>query len=210
MKNSGSGVVIYIDIIGSRKIKSKTDMELHVNNMRDFMSKNAEYGIFDVWKGLDEYMIISPDWAFATNAVLKVQEILHPYGQRFILTTFENVDFSKPIHEMDNKAFVLLSDGMIKLKKTGLYVDIITNGSDSLLDSLNVSLNALLMIKNSFTANQMEIYSLYKTGVSQKEIAGQLKKSQQYVSDTLNRIKFENLNTLEDKLNQIIIHGINE
>ena len=65
------------------------------------------------------------------------------------------------------------------------------------------------MIKNSFTANQMEVYRMYKTGISQKEIAAQLNKSQQYVSDTLNRIKFENLNTLEDKLN-LIIHGINE
>jgi len=209
MKDTGSGVVIYIDIIGSRKITSKTDMELHVSTMRDFMSKNSEYGIFDIWKGLDEYMIISPDWLFAIQTILKVQEILHPYGQRFVLTTIGNVDFSKPIHEMDDKAFVLLSDGMTKLKKTGLYVDIITPGNDLLLDSLNVILNALIMIKNSFTANQMEVYRMYRTGISQKEIAGQINKSQQYVSDTLNRIKFENLNMLEDKLNHII-HGINE
>ena len=150
MKDTGSGVVIYIDIIGSRKITSKTDMELHVSTMRDFMSKNSEYGIFDIWKGLDEYMIISPDWLFAIQTILKVQEILHPYRQRFVLTTIGNVDFSKPIHEMDDKAFVLLSDGMTKLKKTGLYVDIITPGNDLLLDSLNVILNALIMIKNSF------------------------------------------------------------
>ncbi len=209
MKDTGSGVVIYIDIIGSRKITSKTDMELQVSNMMDFMSKNGEYGVFDIWKGLDEYMIISPDWELAIHTVLKVQEILHPYGQRFVLTTIGNVDFSKPIHEMDNKVFVLLSDGMIKLKKTGLYLDIITPGKDLLLDSINIILNALIMIKNSFTANQMEVYRMYKTGISQKEIAAQLNKSQQNVSDTLNRIKFENLNTLEDKLN-LIIHGINE
>ena len=209
MKDTGSGVVIYIDIIGSRKITSKTDMELHVSTMRDFMSKNSEYGIFDIWKGLDEYMIISPDWLFAIQTILKVQEILHPYRQRFVLTTIGNVDFSKPIHEMDDKAFVLLSDGMTKLKKTGLYVDIITPGKDLLLDSLNVILNALIIIKNSFTANQMDVYRMYKTGISQKEIAAQINKSQQYVSDTLNRIKFENLNMLEDKLNHII-HGINE
>lgn len=209
MKDTGSGVVIYIDIIGSRKITSKTDMKLHVNNMMDFMSKNGEYGVFDIWKGLDEYMIISPDWELAIHTVLKVQEILHPYGQRFVVTAIGNVDFSKPIHEMDDKAFALLSDGMTKLKKTGLYVDIITPGKDLLLDSVNVILNALIMIKNSFTANQMGIYRMYKTGISQKEIAAQLNKSQQYVSDSLNRIKFENLNTLEDKLN-LIIHGINE
>ena len=209
MKDTGSGVVIYIDIIGSRKITSKTDMELHVSNMIDFMSKNGEYGVFDIWKGLDEYMIISPDWELAIHTVLKVQEILHPYGQRFVLTTIGNVDLSKPIHEMDDKAFVLLSDGMTKLKKTGLYLDIITPGKDLLLDSINIILNALIMIKNSFTANQMEVYRMYKTGISQKEIAAQVNKSQQYVSDTLNRIKFENLNTLEDKLN-LIIHGINE
>ena len=184
-------------------------MELHVSNMIDFMSKNGEYGVFDIWKGLDEYMIISPGWELAIHTVLKVQEILHPYGQRFVLTTIGNVDFSKPIHEMDNKAFGLLSDGMTKLKKTGLYLDIITPGKDLLLDSINIILNALIMIKNSFTANQMEVYRMYKTGISQKEIAAQVNKSQQYVSDTLNRIKFENLNTLEDKLN-LIIHGINE
>jgi hypothetical protein len=210
MKTQGKGIGIYIDIIGSRRIQSRNDLEFHVNALKDFILKNEEFGIFDIWKGLDEFILISPDWEFAINSVIKVQEILHPYGQRFVLTPFETVDYTKSIHEMDNKSFVLLSDRMTRLKKTGLLVDITAYGDELLLESVSVILNAIFLLKNSFTLNQMNIYCLYKSGIAQKEIAAQLNKSQQHISDTLNRIKFDYLNTLEDRLNQIVIHGINK
>jgi len=210
MKPEGKGIGIYIDLIGSREIQSRNDMELRINALKDFVNNNEDYGIFDIWKGLDEFMIISPDWDFAVRSVIKVQEVLHPYECRFVLTPFNNIKYGTPIHEMDNPSFVLLSEGMTKLKKTGLNVEIITPGNEVLFQSVAIILNAIILLKNPFTINQMQVYCLYKTGISQKEIAGRLGKTQQYISDTLNRIKFENLSTLEDKLNQIVNHGINQ
>ena len=210
MSNGQNGVGIYIDVIDSRKIQSRNDLESQVNNLKEFFRENEEYGIFDIWKGLDEFMIISPDWEFAVKAVLKVQELLHPFEQRFVLTGLDNVETDKPIHEMDNKEFVTLADGMISLKKNKLYVEIVAKEYSGLLDSVSIILNALITLKNLFTQSQMDIYRQNKAGKSQKELAGTIKKSQQYVSKTLNGIKAANLDVLEEKLYKVINYGIDK
>lgn len=210
MGNGKNGVGIYIDVIDSRKIQSRNDLESQVNDLKEFFRENEEYGIFDIWKGLDEFMIISPDWEFAVKAVLKVQELLHPFEQRFVLTGFDNVETDKPIHEMDNKEFVTLADGMISLKKNKLYVEIVAKEYSGLLDSVSIILNALITLKNLFTPSQMDIYRQNKAGKSQKELAGTIKKSQQYVSKTLNGIKAANLDVLEEKLYKVINYGIDK
>lgn len=210
MSNSTSGVGIYIDVIDSRKIQSRNELELQVNKLKEFFRSNEEYGIFDIWKGLDEFMIISPDWEFAVKTVIKVQELLHPFEQRFVLTGFDHVEIDKSVHEMDNKEFASLADGMIRLKKNKLYVETITNEHSILLDSVSIILNALISLKNLFTRSQMDIYCQNKSGKPQKEIARQINKSQQYVSKTLNGIKAENLDLLEEKLYKVIAYGINK
>ena len=210
MSNSASGVGIYIDVIDSRKIQTRNDLELQVNKLKEFFRSNEEYGIFDIWKGLDEFMIISPDWEFAVKTVIKVQELLHPFEQRFVLTGFDHVEIDKPVHEMDNKEFASLADGMISLKKNKLYVETITNEHSILLDSISIILNALISLKSLFTRSQMDIYRQNKSGKPQKEIARQINKSQQYVSKTLNGIKAENLDLLEEKLYKVIAYGINK
>lgn len=204
------GVGIYIDVIDSRKIQSRDDLEFKINQLRNFFSENKEYGIFSIWKGLDEFMIIAPNWEFAAKAVIKVQELLHPYEQRFVLTGFEDVYTDRPVHEMDNKEFALLADGMIRLKKTKLYVEIILDDQAILLDSVSIILNALISMRSVFTRSQMEIYSQNKAGKSQVEIAREINKSQQYVSKTLNGIKSENLGLMEEKLYRIIAYGIDQ
>ena len=204
------GVGIYIDVIDSRKIQSRDDLEFKINQLRNFFSENKEYGIFSIWKGLDEFMIIAPNWEFAAKAVIKVQELLHPYEQRFVLTGFEDVYTDRPVHEMDNKEFALLADGMIRLKKTKLYVEIISEEQAILLDSVSIILNALISMRSVFTRSQMEIYSQNKAGKSQVEIAREINKSQQYVSKTLNVIKSENLGLMEEKLYRIIAYGIDQ
>jgi len=210
MGDSQSGVGIYIDVIDSRKIQSRSDLEFRINNLRNFFGENKEYGIFAIWKGLDEFMIISPNWEFAVKTVIKVQELLHPYEQRFVLTGFENVYSNRPVHEMDNKEFAALADGMIRLKKTKLYVEIISEGRSILLDSVSIILNAFISMRSVFTRSQMEIYNQNKAGKSQIEIAREINKSQQYVSKTLNGIKAENLEVLEEKLYRIIAYGIDQ
>jgi hypothetical protein len=155
-------------------------------------------------------MIISPNWEFAMKSVIKVQELLHPFEQRFVLTGFENVDMNKPVHEMDNKEFAMLADGMIKLKKTKLDVEIVTVGQSVLLDSVSIILNALVSLKRLFTRSQMGIYCQNKARKSQTEIAQQINKTQQYVSKTLNGIRAENLDVLEEKLYKIIVYGIDK
>ena len=204
------GVGIYIDVIDSRKIQSRDDLEFKINQLRNFFSENKEYGIFSIWKGLDEFMIIAPNWEFAAKAVIKVQELLHPYEQRFVLTGFEDVYTDRPVHEMDNKEFALLADGMIRLKKTKLFVEVISEGRAILLDSVSIILNALISMRSVFTRSQMEIYSQNKAGKSQVEIAREINKSQQYVSKTLNVIKSENLGLMEEKLYRIIAYGIDQ
>ena len=204
------GVGIYIDVIDSRKIQSRDDLEFKINQLRNFFSENKEYGIFSIWKGLDEFMIIAPNWEFAAKAVIKVQELLHPYEQRFVLTGFEDVYTDRPVHEMDNKEFALLADGMIRLKKTKLFVEVISEGRAILLDSVSIILNALISMRSVFTRSQMEIYSQNKAGKSQVEIAREINKSQQYVSKTLNGINAENLGLMEEKLYRIIAYGIDQ
>lgn len=204
------GVGIYIDVIDSRKIQSRDDLEFKINQLRNFFSENKEYGIFSIWKGLDEFMIIAPNWEFAAKAVIKVQELLHPYEQRFVLTGFEDVYTDRPVHEMDNKEFALLADGMIRLKKTKLYLEIILDDQAILLDSVSIILNALISMRSVFTRSQMEIYSQNKAGKSQVEIAREINKSQQYVSKTLNGINAENLGLMEEKLYRIIAYGIDQ
>lgn len=204
------GVGIYIDVIDSRKIQSRDDLEFKINQLRNFFSENKEYGIFSIWKGLDEFMIIAPNWEFAAKAVIKVQELLHPYEQRFVLTGFEDVYTDRPVYEMDNKEFALLADGMIRLKKTKLFVEVISEGRAILLDSVSIILNAFISMRSVFTRSQMEIYSQNKAGKSQVEIAREINKSQQYVSKTLNGIKSENLGLMEEKLYRIIAYGIDQ
>lgn len=204
------GVGIYIDVIDSRKIQSRDDLEFKINQLRNFFSENKEFGIFSIWKGLDEFMIIAPNWEFAAKAVIKVQELLHPHEQRFVLTGFEDVYTDRAVHEMDNKEFALLADGMIRLKKTKLYVEIILDDQAILLDSVSIILNALISMRSVFTRSQMEIYSQNKAGKSQVEIAREINKSQQYVSKTLNGIKSENLGLMEEKLYRIIAYGIDQ
>ena len=210
MSNGKNGIGIYIDVIDSRKIQSRNDLEFQVNKLKEFFISHEEYGIFDIWKGLDEFMIISPSWEFAVKAVIKVQELLHPFEQRFVLTGFDDVEIGKPIHEMDNKEFVTLADGMISLKKNKLYVEIITKEHSILLDSVSIILNALISLKRLFTRSQMDIYCQNKAGKPQKELAQQINKSQQYISKTLHGIKAENLDVLEEKLYKVITHGIDK
>lgn len=210
MSYSMKGVGIYIDVIDSRKIQSRDDLEFKINQLRNFFSENKEYGIFSIWKGLDEFMIIAPNWEFAAKAVIKVQELLHPYEQRFVLTGFEDVYTDRPVYEMDNKEFALLADGMIRLKKTKLFVEVISEGRAILLDSVSIILNAFISMRSVFTRSQMEIYSQNKAGKSQVEIAREINKSQQYVSKTLNGINAENLGLMEEKLYRIIAYGIDQ
>lgn len=209
--NSGmDGVGIYIDIIHSRKITERGELDRCLNGLKSFYNQFPEYGIFAVWKGLDEFMIMSPSWEQAIKSVIIVQEFLHPYEQRFVVAGFEQVDWNKSIHEMDHKEFGYLSDGMNELKKSKLYLSIHEEAQDELVNSVSIALNAILYIKNGYSVNQMEIYRQYKTQANQMEIAGRIGKSQQYVSKTLESIKAENINNWEKRLDKITAHGIDK
>jgi predicted DNA-binding protein YlxM (UPF0122 family) len=204
-----SAIGIYSDIIGSRKITDREELEVHTRSIRAFLERQDKLA-FGIWKGLDEYMIIAPGWESAVRIILSIQEISHPYRQRFVMTPFPDPDYSKPVNEMDHPAFGFLSDEMTRLKKTSLVTRIVTQEQNLLLESVSVSLNAIFTLKNDFTARQMEVYCLYKSGLPQKEIAEKLNKSQQYVSQTLNTINFDILNPLEQQLLQILSHGTNQ
>lgn len=197
--------VVYFDIVNSRLITNRKLMELKLNKVKLYINKlqsaNPENIIkIEVWKGIDELLLMSESIEKLLEAILNIQQIMHPYHFRLVVSYTQIKNTQNEIRSMDSKVFAQLSDAMIRLKELPANVYTLFSEKDFVYKLLFLNLEALMFIKSSFTDKQMNIYKLYTQGLNQQKIALKMKVSQQYVSLVLKRIKFNAVNNIECKL----------
>lgn len=197
--------VVYFDIVNSRLITNRKAMELKLNKVKLYINKlqsaNPENIIkIEVWKGIDELLLMSESIEKLLEAILNIQQIMHPYHFRLVVSYTQIKNTQNEIRSMDSKVFAQLSDAMIRLKELPANVYTLFSEKDFVYKLLFLNLEALMFIKSSFTDKQMNIYKLYTQGLNQQKIALKMKVSQQYVSLVLKQIKFNAVNNIECKL----------
>lgn len=197
--------VVYFDIVNSRLITNRKSMELKLNKVKLYINKlqsaNPENIIkIEVWKGIDELLLMSESIEKLLEAILNIQQIMHPYHFRLVVSYTQIKNTQNEIRSMDSKVFAQLSDAMIRLKEVPANVYTLFSEKDFVYKLLFLNLEALMFIKSSFTDKQMNIYKLYTQGLNQQKIALKMKVSQQYVSLVLKQIKFNAVNNIECKL----------
>lgn len=204
-----SGILIYGDLVASSGIASQSDLPERLSLLEAQFSDEKGHANFAIWKGLDEIMLIAGNWNCAMSSILLIQEMLHPFKYRYEVMPIQDIEKGKPIHELTNPEFAIISGRMADLKKTDLLIHLEDENNSNLMASSGLVLNLLLLTKGAFTTNQMQQYRLHKKGLNQKSIARELNVSQQSVSKTLNQIQFNSIATIEEQLLNLFNNGTN-
>ncbi len=204
-----SGILIYGDLVASSGIASQSDLPERLSLLEAQFSDEKGHANFAIWKGLDEIMLIAGNWKCAMSSILLIQEMLHPYRYRYEVMPINDIEKGKPIHELTNPEFGIITDRMSKLKETELLVNMEDKNNTKLIASSGLILNLLLLRKGEFTTNQMQHYRLHKKGLNQKTIAKEMNVSQQSVSKTLTQIQFNSIATIEERLLNLFTDGTN-
>lgn len=204
-----SGILIYGDLVDSSGIVADSNLPGRLSLLETQFSKETDHANFTIWKGLDEIMLIAGNWKCAMSSILLIQEMLHPYRYRYEVMPINDIEKGKPIHELTNPEFGIITDRMSKLKEAELLVNMEDENNAKLIASSGLTLNLLLLRKGEFTTNQMQHYRLHKKGLNQKSIAKEMNVSQQSVSKTLTQIQFNSIATIEERLLNLFTDGTN-
>lgn len=195
-----SGILIYGNRVASSGIAAESDLHGRLSLLEAQFSGETGDANFTIWKGLNEIMLFAGNWNYAMSSILLMQEMLHPFKYRYEVMPIQDIEKGKPIHELTNTEFAVLSDRMARLRETDLLINMEDENNGKLIETSGLVLNLLLLRKGEFTTNQMQQYRLHKKGLNQKEIAKELSVSQQSVSKTLNQIQFKSIATIEERL----------
>lgn len=198
-----SGILIYGELVESSGIVAHSDLPGRLSLLESQFSKETVHANFTNWKGLHEIMLFAGNWKCAMSSILLIQEMLHPYRYRYEVMPINDIEKGKPLHELTNPEFGIITGRMSKLKQTDLLINMEDENNAKLIASSGLILNLLLLRKGEFTTNQMQQYRLHKKGLNQKAIAKELNVTQQSVSKTLNQIKFNSIATIEERLMNI-------
>jgi len=141
--------------------------------------------------------------------VAEIRGVFHPLTTiRFAVTKGNIARISQDIRKVGGNIFKVASESVNRLKQDDRFCswqmgDIIL---DKALDSLCEISNALL---NDMSEYQSKVFDLYKTGLSQRQVALKLKKYPQSVWNAVHRGKANHILNAEETIN-MILQNIND
>jgi hypothetical protein len=200
--------VLQGDIIGSRKIKDRDEFQSKLESVCNCINTNFEqdiYGNFKIIKGIDEIEGVLKRISSIYKIITKIQKLVSPYKIRFIVV-YGNINTavdSKNVEKMDGPAIHKATDKIMELKKSNFLFDIDTENSivDPLLKG---QINLLMFYKTRWTARENQIAENYAIYKKQTLVAQKLSITQQAVSDSLRKIKWEEIHLMEEELNHVL------
>ncbi len=203
-------LILIGDVIQSSKKFKPEEWEGFQHSIETINQKFASALIipFTIYSG-DSFGAVCNDVASAAEMILNIQEIQIYQKSRFVLIEDEIT------YGMEQKNFLTLEGpalwkseeqlSNLKKKKTLFATDL-----DNPLLSLTVNtiVNLILSVRNDWNEQEWIIYKNYHSDVKQKDLAGELGITQQYVSKIIRQSKLRLIKEAEENLKNII-DGIN-
>lgn len=199
-------LVIIGDVIKSRNKFISTEWENFHQSIIDLNKdfSNALKIPFTIYSG-DSFGAVCKDLITAVEIILAIQEYQQPYMSRTVLIE-DNITYG-----IDNKNFLTLegpalwkSQAMLNFLKKNKMLFESDLQNQLMAISINTLINMVLSFKMDWDKKIWTIYKKYKSGVRQKDIAKELKISQQYVSKVINKYHIKLIKSTEDNLKDII------
>nr|WP_321498677.1 SatD family protein [uncultured Methanolobus sp.] len=200
--------VVQGDVIDSRRIKDRDEFQCKLESACDSVNgtyKDDIYASFKIIKGIDEIEGVLTDISGIYKIITAIQGFVSPHKVRFSIV-YGDIDTavkSKNVEKMDGPAIHSTTDRIMELKKSQLLFDIFT-GNEIIDSTLRGQINLLLFYKDKWTAREKQISENYSELKKQVLVADKLSISQQAVSNTLRKIRWEEINSIEVDLNNAL------
>jgi hypothetical protein len=159
---------------------------------------------FTVYSG-DSFGAVCTDISSAAGIILSMQEVQKYYKSRYVLIEDE-ISYG-----IDKKSFLTLVGpalwkseeklNFIKKRKM-LFIADLDNNFLSL--TVNTIMNLILSVKNDWNEQEWIVYRSYNEEVKQKDLAGKLGITQQYVSKIIKQSRLRLIKESEENLTHII------
>lgn len=159
---------------------------------------------FTVYSG-DSFGAVCTDISSAAEIILSMQEVQKYYKSRYVLIEDE-ISYG-----IDKKSFLTLVGpalwkseeklNFIKKRKMLFLADLDNN---FLSLTVNTIMNLILSVKNDWNEQEWIVYRSYNEEVKQKDLAGKLGITQQYVSKIIKQSRLRLIKESEENLTHII------
>jgi hypothetical protein len=200
--------VVQGDIVDSRKIKNRDKFQYKLESACKYINKGFEenvYGDFKIIKGIDEIEGVLKNISGIYKIITIIQKSVFPQKIRFIVV-HGNIDTaveSKNVEKMDGPVIHKAADRIMKLKKSNFLFDIDTE--NAIIDPLlKGQINLLMFYKARWKARDIQIAESYTKYKNQTFVADKLSITQQAVSDSLRRIKWDEISLMEEELDHVL------
>lgn len=203
-----NGFVLLGDIIDSRKIKNRAAFEQKMAVLiPEIGNQYKKYCLapLKAQKGIDEAGAVLKDRKVLYKLITHINNELYPQQMRFAICegVIDSGLNSNDVSQMDGPAFHTAAAVMSRLKDEKLLV--LCETADTVFDkSLENQINAMAVIKNSWTSKQMEIYTQYKSLLSQDLVAKKLNTTQQNISKQMAAINGFSVLKIEENIQKLM------
>ena len=200
--------VVQGDVIDSRRIKDRDEFQYKIESACDSVNgtyKDDIYASFKIIKGIDEIEGVLTDISGIYKIITAILGFVSPHKMRFSIVygDINTAVKSKNVEKMDGPAIHSTTDRIMELKKSQLLFDIFT-GNEIIDSTLRGQINLLFFYKDKWTAREKQISENYSELKKQVLVADKLSISQQAVSNTLRKIRWEEINSIEADLNNAL------
>lgn len=204
-------IIIIGDVIKSSK-RFHTDKWENFHQSIESINKIYQKELiipFSVYSG-DSFGAVCTDISSATEIILFMQKIQKYYKSRFVLIEDE-ISYG-----IDKKSFLTLvgpalwkSEEKLDSIKKSKMIFVADLQNKLLTITVNTIMNLILSVKNDWSEQEWEVYRNYNQEIKQKELAGKMGITQQYVSKIIKQARLHLIKESEENLKRIIdgIHG---
>ena len=196
--------VLLGDVVNSRGIKDRQRFEkrlrIALDKIMRIYGKSFRVPVKN-WKGIDEVAAVLNKAGDVYRIMDTMNDALVPEKIRFVLVKGELdvIPKNKDVSQLDGQVFHVAASLMATIKKEKRLF--LCDTGNPLADmALDTQINALFLLKTSWTQKQRNIFNMYFKIGSQDSVAKKLKVTQQSVSKTLNAIAAIQVAALEDKV----------
>jgi hypothetical protein len=193
-------IVLIGDIIGSRKIENRGEVQKQLEEVFQLIHKEASNIIsnFTITLG-DEFQAVFSNADNIFYYLRRIENFIFPVKVRFALGIGKIMTpIKKKAIGMDGPAFYSAREGMSKLKSS--HSRIIVNGEIEDINLVNENLSLLSFLTRGWKLNRSLVLEMMYQGKSIKQIARRLGITERAVYKTINSGALQILKSLSDEL----------
>lgn len=194
------------DIINSRK----TPVEIWLSILKKALANTSNQKSWEIFRGDSFQLEAVPEEAFLKAIYLKASvRTIKSLDVRIAIGIGKKKFSSKKITESNGEAFIYSGEKLDELKEKAITLAIQSPWPDFDYE-MNISIRLALLAMDNWSQISAELVklSIENPGISQKDLAEMMKKSQSTVSEALKRARFNDILELDTlyrkKINSLI------